>query len=266
MLRSFKILVIFIFMFMKNYSQIMVFTPESEKFLKEVQSYLGVYNKADAKEFIKVFEPVWLGGTITPDQKAQIYETANIISQKKLKAYPEFKNYMLSVMNFAVNARSNEDFTDWHETFHKVLKNRDKKKISRFIETCTNLFNDNTIYLSTSKKWQSNNTNYQFYFEKEPYIVFDRMDLRCFSKNDSLVIKNTKGTYYPLSNKWSGEGGRLTWERAALPKDKVFAELSNYRLSMKNAGFIADSVDFHSRYFEQPIKGKLTEKILWKCF
>ena len=262
MLRSFKILVIFIFMFMKNYSQIMVFTPESEKFLKEVQSYLGVYNKADAKEFIKVFEPVWLGGTITPDQKAQIYETANIISQKKLKAYPEFKNYMLSVMNFAVNTRSNEDFTDWHETFHKVLKNRDKKKISRFIETCTNLFNDNTIYLSTSKKWQSNNTNYQFYFEKEPYIVFDRMDLRCFSKNDSLVIKNTKGTYYPLSNKWSGEGGRLTWERAALPKDKVFAELSNYRLSMKNAGFIADSVDFHSRYFEQPIKGKLTEKIL----
>ena len=65
-----------------------------------------------------------------------------------------------------------------------------------------------------------------------------------------------------MSNKWSGEGGRLTWERAALPKDKVFAELSNYRLSMKNAGFIADSVDFHSRYFEQPIKGKLTEKIL----
>ena len=165
MLRAFKILIVFIFLVIENSAQIMVFTPDSEKFLKEVQSYLGVYNKADAKEFIKVFEPIWLGGTITPDQKAQIYETANTISQKKLKAYPEFKNYMVSIMNFTVNARSNEDFIDWHETFHKVLKNRDKKKISRFIETCSNLFNDNTIYLSTSTKWQTNKSNYKFHFK-----------------------------------------------------------------------------------------------------
>ena len=47
-----------------------------------------------------------------------------------------------------------------------------------------------------------------------------------------------------------------------MPKDKVYADLATYRLSMKNAGFIADSVDFHSRYFEKPIKGKLSEKIL----
>ena len=144
MFRAFKLVILFILLALDNTAQIMVFTPESEKFLKEVQSYLGVYNKADAKEFIRVFEPVWMGGTITPDQKAQVYETANAITQKKLKAYPEFKNYMLSVMNFAVNARPNEVFIDWHDTFNEVLKNRDKKKISRFIETCSNLFNDNT--------------------------------------------------------------------------------------------------------------------------
>ena len=78
--RALKILTIFIFLAYENFAQIMVFTPESEKFLKEVQSFLGVYNKADAKEFIKVFEPVWMGGTITPDQKAQIYETSNAIT------------------------------------------------------------------------------------------------------------------------------------------------------------------------------------------
>ena len=262
MFRAFKLVILFILLALDNTAQIMVFTPESEKFLKEVQSYLGVYNKADAKEFIRVFEPVWMGGTITPDQKAQVYETANAITQKKLKTYPEFKNYMLSVMNFAVNARPNEVFIDWHDTFNEVLKNRDKKKISRFIETCSNLLNDNTIYLSTSKKWQANKATYKFHFKKEPYIVFDRMDLKCYSKNDSSVIKNTKGVYYPLSSKWFGDGGKLSWERALLPKDKVYADLATYRLSMKNAGFIADSVDFHSRYFEKPIKGKLSEKIL----
>ena len=40
--------------FSKNFSQT-TFTPEPEKFLKDVQSYIGTYDKNKAKKYVKSF-------------------------------------------------------------------------------------------------------------------------------------------------------------------------------------------------------------------
>ena len=58
-----KITIIFIFLsFYSNVSsQYVRFTPEPEKFLKEVQSFLGNVDKSYAKNYVKTFEPLWLG-------------------------------------------------------------------------------------------------------------------------------------------------------------------------------------------------------------
>ncbi len=243
-------------------AQIQTFTPDSVKFLKEAEGYLGYVNKSDAKSFMKEFEVVWFGGKFTAGQRAQVYTTSNLMAQKKLKQYPDFKNYLSAVMNFVGSGKTNEDFNVWHETVSKVLEGRNKKRISKYLETCNNLFGSNIIFKSSSTTWQSSNNKYRFVYEKEPIIVFEEMDLKCFSKNDSSVLYKTKGTYYPMTSIWKGEGGKLTWERADLPKDKVYADIGGYKVSMKSAGFDADSVMFHSRYFDDPIMGKLSEKVL----
>ena len=48
------------------------FTPEPEKFLKDVQAFIGNYDKTKAKKYIKSFEPLWLGDFFTPDNKALV--------------------------------------------------------------------------------------------------------------------------------------------------------------------------------------------------
>ena len=245
-----------------SYSQIMSFTPEPEKFLKEVQSYLGNVNKIDAKKFIKEFEPLWLGNAFTPEQMAEIYSFSNNMAQKRLRPYPDYRNYMGAILNFVKSGKSSEDFNHWHITMDKVIEGRDKKRIAKYIETCSNLFSDNTVFLSSSTRWKASNNNYDFSFNKVPIITFKNTNLRCYSKNDSSVIYNTKGTYYPLTSMWLGDGGKITWERAGLEKDKVFAEINDYNISLKSAGFSADSVKFTSRYFDKAILGKITEKVL----
>ena len=103
-MNKFSIIIILVFCsFFNLKAQIMSFSSEPEKYLKEVQSYLGVVNKVDAKQFAKEFEPIWLSSNFSADQRAQIYSTSNLMAQKRLKAYPDFRNYLDAVKNFAIS-------------------------------------------------------------------------------------------------------------------------------------------------------------------
>lgn len=251
-------------MFLSNavWCQYQTFTPEPEKYFKEAEAYLAYVNKSDAKEFMKEFELVWFGADLTAGQRAQVYTTSNLMSQKKLKPYPDFKNYLSAIKNFVSSGKTNDDFNAWHETVTTVLEGRNKKRTSKYLETCNNLFDGNVIFKSSSTTWQASNNKFKFTYDKEPIIVFEEMNLKCYSKNDSSVLYKTKGKYYPMTSTWFGENGRLTWERADLAKEEVYADINGYKISMKSAGFTADSAMFSSKYFEKPILGKVSDKVL----
>ena len=65
-----------------------------------------------------------------------------------------------------------------------------------------------------------------------------------------------------MTSTWKGSKGRLTWERAGLAKGEVYAEIKGYEIGMKSAGFTADSALFSSKYFKEPILGKVSEYVL----
>lgn len=245
---------------LNSYAQ--TFSSDSVKFYKEVSSYLNNISKVKSKDFLKELEESWYGGKFTPNQRVEVYATSNLIVAKKLKPFPDFSNYLDAVINFAESGKTVDEFKKWHETLNKVLEGRNKKKMQSYIKTSKELFENNTIYSSSSTVWQASNAKYHFVYDKDPYIVFDEMDLKCYSKRDSSVLYKTKGTFYPVTSKWIGVGGKLTWERAALSKDTVYAVLNDYQIGMKSAGFTVDSVDFYSNYFDEPLKGKLYEKVL----
>lgn len=239
-----------------------LFSTDSTKFLKDVVSYLGQVNKQDAKEFQKAFEPIWFGGVYTPAERALIYSASNQIAMKKLKIYPDFKEYLISVKSAKEAGMNADEFEEWHATVDKALSEKNKKRFTSYINTCALLLTDNIIYQSSSTTWKSSNSNYRFTYEKEPIVYFEEMELKCYAKNDSSVLFKTKGEYYPFSNKWKGEGGTLTWRRAELPEDKFYAEVKEYDISMKSAGYTVDSAKFYSTYFDEPIYGELREKVL----
>ena len=189
MIRFFISIVFYLFCTLFVNAQIMSFSSEPEKFLKEVQSYLGVVNKVDAKAFIKEFEPIWLGSSFSLEQRSQVYSTSNKMAQKRLRAYPDFRNYLDAVMNFAISGKSEQDFNQWQETIDKVLDGREKKRIAKYIETCSNLFSSNTVYKSSSTQWRANSNNYSFKYTKEPIIEFGSTNLRCYSKKEYKRIR-----------------------------------------------------------------------------
>ncbi|MEO0405535.1 MAG: hypothetical protein AAF193_11745, partial [Bacteroidota bacterium] len=56
--------------------------------------------------------------------------------------------------------------------------------------------------------------------------------------------------------------GKVTWDRAEFDPATTYAEFDNYEIRIKGSSFIVDSVLFYNEYFDQPLIGQLSEKVL----
>ena len=142
----------------KNLSQT-TFSPEPEKFLKDVQAYIGTYDKIKAKKYIKYFEPLWLGDFFTPDHKALVFNTLNLMLEKKLRVFPDFISYFDAIYNYSNSNMSSDNFVKWNNTLENVVKKCNIKKVQNFLEVSNNLFLDGTIYVTSrsqksTTRWQ----------------------------------------------------------------------------------------------------------------
>lgn len=199
---------------------------------------------------------------LTPFQKAFIVETANKMLTKKMKAFPDFSNYLYALMNFTVTNQSQQSFKGFQSSIDKVLT-KPNKYFASFIEICLDLFVENAIYSSVSTRWIASNNDYFFDFDSLPKIVFNGLDLKCYSKADSTIIYNTKGVLYPTEKVWVGEKGKVNWQRAGFDPEQVYAELSSYRIKLISSEYTADSVIYYYKgFFDSQLQGKLIEKLL----
>ncbi len=252
----------------KNLSQT-TFSPEPEKFLKDVQVYIGTHDKIKAKKYIKSFEPLWLGDFFTPNHKALVYNTLNLMLEKNLRVFPDFISYFDAIYNYSNSDMSSDNFIKWNKTLEKVIKKYNNKKVQNFLEVSNNLFLDGTIYVTSrsqksATRWQvSLKDSFDIQFVKKiPIFTFKNVDLRCFSKNDSSIIRNTSGQLFPFRSVWQGNGGKIDWQRARKNKNTYYAKVNSYNIGLKKSSYYIDSVLFYSSYFDYPIMGKLTEKVL----
>ena len=239
------------------------FSSDSIAFFNEMEDYLSNARK-EGKDFMKQFKVVWYGGYFSDTQREGVYDVSNIMLKKKLRAFPDFMNYLYTVGSFVVDSnQTDESFQSWQGILLELLQDRKSRKFTQFLDFCNGLFRENVMYGSASTIWSANNSNYRFAYDSLPKITFDKLDLICFAKRDSMIIYNTKGAYYPTTNSWIGTGGKVLWKKAGFDSKDVYADLRNYAANFKFSTYEADSVTFYnSFYFDIPLSGKLTDKVL----
>jgi len=239
------------------------FTHDSVTFLNEVSALLIDARKKEGKDFIDdKFTRTWYGGKISEQKREKVYEICDFMLKKRMKPFPDFESFLFSVVSFVESERSDESYRAWMESLEKIINSRNRKKFTDYLAVCNGLFSNNTLFLSASTQWRSSNSDYIFKYDSLPVIEFPALDLRCFTKGDSAVIYNTKGVYYPTLGNWVGQGGKITWERAGQSNTVTFAEIGDYKIRLKGSSFEADSAILTDPYFEKPLMGKLSEKVL----
>jgi len=278
------------------------FTHEPLPFFNEMKKYMEETNKQQGEDIMKEFKVIWYTDDVEPKelekmykeankvlqkrmkdaadsakteyspethklndaQKQQIYKVADAMLKKRMKAFPDFKNYLFTLISFAVSNQPEESFNAFQQALDKMLERKvSGRKFGAFLIICEGLFRDNTLFKSVSTKWVASNNKYLFDFDSVPFIKFPAITLTCHAKGDSSVIYSTGGTYYPTEERWKGKGGRVDWRRAGISPDTIHAEINNYTIDMSSAKYTIDSVIFYNYdFFDKPLMGVLNDKLM----
>lgn len=256
--------IIFLFLFtgQVDAQSIKSFTPEAKKFIEELRTFFKETASEQSAEALEEFIPYWQKGRLSTSQQDAIYRTANQMLKKRMKAEPDFRNYLATLVEYINSSQPESVFNAWQQSLDALLQGKNTV-FAPFILVSKSLFADNALYSSQYVTWRADNNNYSFSFDSLPKITFPSMTLTCVAKGDSSVVYNTKGVYYPTAETFYGNGGRVNWRRAGWDVDKIYATLKNYSLDVSKAEFTADSVTFYNpHYFKQPLTGRYYDKIL----
>ena len=241
------------------------FSADSAKFLSEIDDYFSTVKgkEKEGHDFIKdQFKPFWFGGYLSDEKRMFVYATSVAMLQKKLRPFPDYFNFFSALINFYTKAQlQGTSFQSWRASIEKVIAKGSAKKLSDFLEASNNLFGTNKLYQSPAVEWFAGSNNYFFEFDSLPKIIFLGTNLYCAVKADTATIFGTSGAYYPTEKKWVGNGGKVTWARAGIDDELVYAELKNYSALLTKQSYSADSVSFTNKiYFQTPLLGMLEEK------
>jgi hypothetical protein len=238
---------------------------EDEKMLSYLSNLFEDQRKDYGKnEIDKKLSKMWLEESVYSDaQKKQFRETLTLFLENKSKIFPDYDNYIQAFIHFQNSGKSEVELKEWNDLVIRVYSEKKLKKFgAEFVESSLGLFKDLTFYKNESLQWKASSNTYRFVFDSLPHIAFDKFDLKCYSRGDSSVIYNTSGNYFPTLEKFYGNEGRVTWQRAGYDPLKTYVSFNQYNIRIKESRYVIDSVLFYNEFFDQPLSGKLTEKII----
>ena len=251
---------------LKAQSVVVHFSDDSVTFFNQMDAFMKESRKDEGKFFMKEFETYWYGGKFTEKYRQGVYSVCNLMLKSKKKAYPDFRDYIYTVLSFIDSKyQTEESFDIWQVTITRMLSSRKRRVFGNYLTFSRNLFEENAMYKSGAVMWAADNNNYDFGFDSLPKISFKKLNLICYAKGDSSVIYGTSGTFYPTTNIWLGRGGSVKWLRAGFEEKEVNAEIiGKYRIETKKTDFKVDTVRFiNTHYFgDQPLFGSLKDKVI----
>ncbi|MFO7788958.1 MAG: hypothetical protein R6V32_00160, partial [Bacteroidales bacterium] len=222
----------------------------------------------EGKELAESFELFWTSDTLSLDEKDDFIETANLLVTKGAREWPHLFIYAENMMLFYRHGFDSGQYHEWRNGLITLLKERNyinAKKISEYQLYANDILRDSVMFRHARITWKVSQfpDNIGYNEDDGVYIRFSNLNIYGLYGNDSLIIKGTSGTAYPMDEKWKGQYGKVTWERVLLSPDSVYADLNNYQIDLTKTKYTADSARFvNLNYFDEALYGTLEDKAL----
>ncbi|MEX1002941.1 MAG: hypothetical protein WDZ35_12560 [Crocinitomicaceae bacterium] len=246
------------------------YSNDPSAFLSEIEKRLKEGDKAKTKIFMEEFEPNWLTN-FSSEYQNRVVATCNLLEQKRRPAFPDIYGYLISAHKFVLTDQPKKSFETWHATIDQLLNSKKSNNFQDFIEVCAGFFTDGTIYDVPKYIWQVKGGAYTFEFDRNrPKIIFENVDLACYMMDrsagkkespyfDSMIVRNTNVVYEPFVDRMTGRGGKMDWGRTGLDPTKNYAEITDYKLSLKQTKLECDSVTMYTDYYSEPLAGSFKD-------
>jgi hypothetical protein len=245
------------------------FPTESGDFVNKLGEFMTASKRPDMEEAFSVFKSRYKSGLLPEARMQRVSQVANRMAELKLAAFPYFKNYVNAVSAVVVLPDSTV-FGQWHGNLESVLaaaQNGKNKPISAYLEFSADFMEQRALKVGEggSATWRMRGGQYEFGVvdsSKQSFIRCRDVDLVAIRKQDSIVIRRTSGLFFPMANRWQGNGGRVTWQAVGLDST-VYATLGGYALDVNKSIFKCDTALLqYPLYFPTgPVAGTLEHSV-----
>lgn len=258
------------------------FSDDNEGFLKEMSAFAKNTSRADADKLMKEFESKFSTG-FKPDEQKRIIHTAQLMKENGMNFVPFFFDYLKCLVVSEQTTTDINRIIPWEnilDTLLTTMQNRQFEPIRVFLDFSKNFLEKNSLFFGENKdSWFVNNKSYNWNYVKGfPSIKWDKVNLICAYKNDSIAIVETKGTFFPLQQQWKGDGGKTYWQNnndSQLANDSsklkpqsskpstTYAKLSKYVLDLTKGFYRIEkaTLRYPEMFSEKDIEGALEDRI-----
>ena len=243
------------------------FSSRQDKFPYELEEFMSQRidksKKKDLKVFMEQFSLFWNGDSLTQAQKKEVIIDANLMSKQRMRPFPDFEEYVSTIMNLARDSVAYKQFDNWMQSLQPLLKSKNKRRFFKYLTKSKEIFIDKDLFRSSTFNWKVSKLDFEIIVESRlPYFVFKTIDMSCYTNGDTGYIFQTQGKLDVIKETWEGTGGIVDWRRANLDTAKVYVKMKNYKIRLTSGKYFADSVVLHDhRRFGFGILGRLSEQV-----
>ncbi len=244
------------------------FSGNSDTYIDElVEFYKSDVNmkkdkQKEYEELILNYSSIW--NSIPSQQKHDVMSLSNDMLKKRVRPIPGFFDFIETQVAFQSANQSKESYNQWFKGLQWTIKSATLGAFNEAVNTSLNLVKFNSLYSSKTVNWKVKHNGYNIRIDtiRGPYVDFaSNIDLTYSSQKDENTLFSTKGKFYIVEQFFEGKGGKIDFSRAGLPKDQVYAELSDFTVSLKRAAIFADSVQFTNKeYFQHKLSGSFEDQ------
>ncbi|HNY62080.1 MAG TPA: hypothetical protein PLH70_00085 [Bacteroidales bacterium] len=225
--------------------------------MKQFFETLPQDKQKEANQLHEKFVQFWENPFQSDESQLVFIDVANTMLQKRMRPFPHFESVINAYLVF-MESEFGADYENWGKMLKYHVLN-EGVLFTHIIENYTLFFTDNIIAAEQNATWIVYGLAESIGVDQEPYIAFDDVNLVGRSKQDSVVVFETTGRYYPSTSKWVGTTGELNWDRAGLYN--VVAKFESYTIDTRFPKIYVENASLnYPDLFSYPIKGVLEDK------
>jgi len=220
--------------------------------------------QAKASLLLPRFGSSWNGGRFTEKQQNGVRKVVELMRSKRLRSYPFLYEYLNSISLLAETNRTDQEFMAWQRYVVEVLQQHRLQAFLDFLTFTDNLLEKHILYGKTSASWHFRRADFSLHYDTAFYVRFAHLNLIKASRNDSIMIMQTRGAFVYRSKLWIGENGMLKWNRFEKGFDEHYKITDSYYFHLNTNIIHIDSVRLIYPAFlgKQAVFGRLSGRVL----
>ncbi len=220
--------------------------------------------QAKAKLLLTRFGSRWNNNSFSVNQQDGVRKIVEMMRTRRLRTYPYLYRYLYSINLLAETNRKPQEFMAWQRYAAEMLQQRRLRAFLDFLTFTENLLEKHILYGKVTSSWHFRRADFNLHYDTTFYIRFAHLNLIKASHNDSAMIMQTKGVFFYNSKLWTGEYGKLAWNRFDRGFDEHYQISDSYHFHLNTNIFHIDSVNLAYSPFlgKQVVFGKLSDRVL----